>query len=207
MKHIIIIFLLLFFPVVITGLVAQHTAIAASEEVTDENTKEDAEQEEESEDGSKKTAEQMKLDQALRDLGSSNPEAIEKSVQYFENMDETASIHLTRHLRNNRDDKRIRENAIYVIGRLGKKGEQAVPTLISFLRSEDADTRAVTAIALGKMGRGAKAAVDDLARLQFDGDKWVSQNAHKALVRIGTSKAKRIVRKFEELQDSKKGGK
>src|SRR6516162_6059184 len=70
---------------------------------------------------------------------------------------------LQRHLQNGAKQTLFRHEVVTILGNLGPRSEPALPQLIDMLRDDIADgIRDAAAIALGKMGRKARIAVDPL---------------------------------------------
>lgn len=133
---------------------------------------------------------------ALAMLDTSDQQRFEQSVYAMERMGKRAVPGLIDVLKSAEASQRQQHNAIYISGRLGENARSAVPTLMRFLRDENPDTRAATAIALGKIG--APSSVDALSLLLFDKDKWVRKSVREALHRIDTDEAKEVLRQMQE---------
>jgi len=146
----------------------------------------------------KKKREQDKIERALENLSGDNYKSFENSIFKFEQMGEEAVPILVAHLKNNKEDQKIRVNTIYTIGRLGAEAKGATPIITPFLMDEDADTRAIAAIALGKIGPGAEDSVRILVNLLNDENEWVRKSVHDALRKIGTKEAKEAVRQYNQ---------
>lgn len=186
--HVWFVFLMLLFTSLPMQVLAQEDVDSAEEASKDEEEREQKEQ--------------RKLDQALNNLGTTNYVPFESAVFFFERLGARSTPHLIKLLREERDDKRLRINAIYTLGRLGDGAVRSVPILIPFLREEDADYRATSAIALGKIGRGAKDAVSSLNKLLYDEDEWVVESALSALERIDTEEARLVLSEYQKLKQS-----
>lgn len=85
-------------------------------------------------------------------------------------------------------DKKVRTAAIVKLGEAGSA--EAVPVLTKALASDDAETRAYAAYALGKIGSKADAVVDGLIKNVFDADQLVRRASLKALLEIDPPKEK-----------------
>lgn len=142
--------------------------------------------------------EERKIENALEGLISSNYLVFERSVFFFEQMEEKAIPILVAHLKNNKDERNVTINTIYTLGRIGESAKSATPIITSFLIDEDSDTRAVAARALGKIGSDAKDAVQILNSLQDDKSEWVKKNAMEALKKIGTKEALASLKEFKQ---------
>jgi hypothetical protein len=151
--------------------------------------------------------EKRRFDSIILNLGAHNYLAFENSVRDLEEMGAAAVPHLVKILRDKSEKPRVHVNTIYALGRLGPKARRAVSAIIPYLRlgNKEEDFKAVSAIALGKIGKGAKDSVSHLVQLLFDVDPWVVKSARIALKRIGTEQAKRAVIDYDRLQGKKSG--
>jgi len=125
-----------------------------------------------------------KVEMSLGRMGSTNYSNVEQSIFFFENMGEDAVPYLVEKLEKDKDNKRIVNNIIYTLGRLGKDAKRAVPNILGFLKNNDSDIRGVAVVALGKIGKGSKSAVPALILLLKDRDSWVQRKASEALKKI-----------------------
>lgn len=129
---------------------------------------------------------------AIENLNTENTAVFEKSAYVFEQMGSDAIPVLVTELRNNKHEEKIRVNTLYILGRLGKTSQNAVFFISSFLRSDDPQTRAVAAMALGKIGPKASAVLEVLNNLRDDKDKWVRDSAAEAIDRINASMSRQV---------------
>src|SRR5262249_31790874 len=89
-----------------------------------------------------------------------------------------------------KSDKRLAEDVMQALGRIGPEAKAAVPLLTARLKDKDEYPRAHAARALGQIGPDAKEALPDLKKLLTDDSKQVRVWAAFALVRItGDSKS------------------
>src|SRR5262249_17757636 len=87
-------------------------------------------------------------------------------------------------------DRRLAEDAMEALGRIGPEAKAAVPLLTARLKDKDESTRARAAQALGQIGPDAKKALPDLKKLLTDERERVRVWAAVAVVRItGDSKS------------------
>ena len=133
--------------------------------------------------------EKKRIEYAINNLDVGDYQSSEIAMYKFEQMAEDAVPYLVKEIRNKDISDRKLSNIIYVLGRIGSKAKASVPLLIPHLRHKNNDIRAVTTIALGKIGKGAKDAVPHLVKLQYDPSNWISESAQKALQRIKTKEA------------------
>ncbi len=145
--------------------------------------------------------EKRRLEMLVNNLGAGNYGPVENAMREFEEMGEEAVPHLTAVLRDKDQEKKVHLNAIYALGRLGKDGRRGVSAIITYLRRNDEDFKAVSAIALGKIGKSARDAVVPLSQLLFDESPWVIKSARDALLKIGTEQAQKSVADWDELQN------
>ncbi len=139
---------------------------------------------------------ERRVKQNIKNLNSKNYMSFEKATYFFELMGEEAVSHLVKALKDDDNSKRMRINAIYVLGRLGNNGSRAVFYIMPFLSDEDSDYRAVAARAIGRIG--GKTGVVALSVLLDDDDDWVKESAIKALKKIGTIEAKSILVEYNK---------
>lgn len=147
---------------------------------------------------------QQRIEYLLENLRNPDETLVEQSIFGLELMGDSAVPHLIREITDRRNEKRVRLNAIYAIGRIGQKAQKAVPTLLPFLRHEDADFRGVAVHALGKIGPGAAEAVPLLIPRLRDPSGWVRDGAVWALVQIGTPEAKEAVATYRKEREAHK---
>ena len=121
---------------------------------------------------------------SLGRMGSTNYSNVEQAIFFFETMGEDAVPYLIEKLEKEKENKRVVNNVIYTIGRLGKNAKRSVPSLLNFLKNSDSDIRGVTVVALGKIGQDAKSAIPALILLLKDRDSWVQSKASEALKKI-----------------------
>ena len=152
----------------------------------------------------KQREEENELRRALANVGSNFSWQVEASAFFFENMGEEGAAHLIALLKNNRDDRRIKQNSIYLLGRMGKDAEIAVPAIIPCIRDEDDDTKIAAARALGRIGMDSPEVIYMLSTLENNKNEWVRENAYRALKNIGTKKALRAAKIFKANTKNKK---
>ncbi len=147
-------------------------------------------------DDSKRTNKQ-RIERALLNLDSTNYAMAEAAIYKLEQMSDHAIPYLIREMREDDLSKRKLSNIIYTLGRIGPRAKITVPLLTSFLSHESNDIRAISVIALGKIGRGAQDAVPKLVKLQYDPHEWISESAQKSLKSINTKEARRGLKEFK----------
>ncbi len=127
-----------------------------------------------------------KLDRALDMLNSSDHMMFEQNRWVFERLGERGVPGLMEVCNSPASSRRERINAIYILGTLGKDSSGAVPSLISILRENerDDDLKAITLLALGKIGPSARSSLPIVTRLSQDDHRWVRESAQFALKRI-----------------------
>jgi HEAT repeat protein len=110
-------------------------------------------------------------------------------------------------VRDEDEDENERINAIYIIGRMGPDAASAVATLTKTLssRSSSTEVKAVSAGALGRIGRKANSAVTALSTHLKHKNKWVQEQAERALKSIRTRRAKNALKEHKDyLREQKK---
>lgn len=127
-----------------------------------------------------------KLDRALDMLNSSDHMMFEQNRWVFERLGERAVPDLMEVCNSTTSSRRERINAVYLLGTLGEDSAGAVPSLISILRENerDDDLKAITLLALGKIGPSARSSIPLVTRLSQDDHRWVQESAQFALKRI-----------------------
>lgn len=140
----------------------------------------------------------QRLKNAISNLGLSNHNQVEQSIFFFEKMGDEAIPHLEKALVEVGDNKRRRDNLLYAFGRLGEEARLGVTTLAKYLRHDDVETRAISAISLGKIGKYARHVVPSLVMLLKDHDDWVRESALTALKRIGGKEAKKALALYKK---------
>ncbi len=83
------------------------------------------------------------------------------------------------------EDLEERNKAIFALGAIGARAEEAVPVLAALMTgSPDRNTRSQAALALSKMAPASRLAVPALAQALNDEEPWVRMNAVMALSRL-----------------------
>jgi HEAT repeat protein len=89
---------------------------------------------------------------------------------------------LIRRLKSNKEVKRI--HAGLLLGRMGPRAKEAVPTLLELLRDARVRNRRLAAWTLGYIGEGAAEAIPALLTAVQDEDEGVRKMAREALDKI-----------------------
>lgn len=149
---------------------------------------------------------ELKLRRVLSNLNSAQYMLFEQAVFDLELMGAEAISPLIKHLSANRNKDRVRRNTLHALGRMGKHAHRAIPTITTYLRHEDPDTRAVTVKALGRLGKAAEPAVKPISRLLNDEDPWIRRVAEESLRNIGTPRALEAIEAHKQAQKEKDDG-
>jgi HEAT repeat protein len=108
------------------------------------------------------------------------------SKEYALTTDSTARFQkLIRGLKSPYDLKRI--HAGLLLGRMGQKAREAVPTLLELLQDESIQNRKLAAWTLGNIGQGTVEAVPALLVTVRDSNEGVRTMAREALEKISPS--------------------
>ena len=93
-------------------------------------------------------------------------------------------------------DQDVRRGAARSLGEIGEDAKVAVPALIQAVQ-QDKHARIRAARALGRIGEGAKDAVSALIQALQDQDQYVRRCVAKALEKIGTPEALKVVEEYQ----------
>lgn len=129
-----------------------------------------------------KFREELTLKRSISLLASRDPEAFEKSVWYLEQHASLGVPDLIGQLKQKDISLQKYANTIYALGRIGTGAKESVPAIIHNLRHNNADIRAISAHALGKIGE--KASTPFLANMLDDENQWVRESVLIALETI-----------------------
>lgn len=100
------------------------------------------------------------------------------------------------------DDAAERDTAIFALGAIGPKAEEAVPALAALMTdSPDSNTRNQAALAISKMAPASRLAIPALAKALSDNDHWVRMNAALALSRLRAEARPAIPELVQTLKD------
>ncbi len=153
---------------------------------------------------SREAIEEMKLEQNLLGLNANEYNFFESAVYNFEKMGEKAVNPLLAHLKDNRDDKKIRNSVLYTLGRLGKKASRAVPIIMTYLRHDDYDTKVTAVSSLGKIGKESNKSVATMKTLLYDDEDWLTQVTLRSLEDINTKASKSAIAEYYKFKQLKK---
>lgn len=143
------------------------------------------------------------LEKSIKSLGTHDYAEFEEAVYKLEQMGEYAVPALVDILQDEGYSDRVYINAIYVTGRLKERGLGAISALSQYLYHKDPDYRAISSLAVGKMGPRADRVVPHLRRLLNDDFRWVRESAEIALFNIGTANALRSIKEHQAEQAGK----
>ncbi len=143
---------------------------------------------------------EFRMQMYLNNIGSANNVMFEKAINGLEDMGKEGIHRLIELLREEEGEREMEIHIIYALGRMRRLGVYALPTLKRYINHDDAEIRAVTANALGRIGKPASELVPQLAGLLLDDDDWVKNSAHRALESIRTRESRKALEDYKKAQ-------